>query len=298
MTKKITIGLFVCTILLTVLALVSTFDNRLHLVFCDVGQGDGILIYRKSVQIVVDAGPGNAYLKCLSDHVPFWDRSIELVILTNPDRDHYGGMTEVFRRYQVKSFVSPGIDRDDASFEVLEQEVARERVGVSSLTVGQDIKVGELILQTLWPTTEWMAQETVPDPESKVLGAFAPRDDRSVNQTSLVFKLSYGEFDALLTGDVAPPASDEVAQFIARGINSANAVEVLKVPHHGSKNGLTQNMLDAVKPELAVISVGKNNRYHHPSPETLELLKNTKTLRTDLDGEVEIVTDGKSWRLR
>ena len=106
MTKKITIGLFVCTILLTVLALVSTFDNRLHLVFCDVGQGDGILIYRKSVQIVVDAGPGNAYLKCLSDHVPFWDRQIEVVVNTHPQLDHFGGLINIFEHYKVDNFLS------------------------------------------------------------------------------------------------------------------------------------------------------------------------------------------------
>jgi len=293
---KYFIAFLFSTLLLALLANISLLNSKLHLVFCDVGQGDGILIYQKSVQIVVDAGPGNAYLKCLSEHMPFWDRKIELVVLTNPDRDHYGSMIEIFRRYKVESFISPGIEKEDASFIVLEHEAAREKATISSLVAGQDIKIGEIALQTLWPTKDWVVQQTVPQypsAESVVLGAFLPAKPESVNQTSLVFKLSFGEFDALLTGDVAPPATD----MLALSEHQRVEWEVLKVPHHGSKNGLTESMVKSTNPKLAIISSGKNNRYGHPHQETLKLLEGIKTLRTDLDGEIEIVTDGKTWQL-
>lgn len=292
------------SVVLVVAANLALPDNKLHVVFCDVGQGDGILIYQKATQVVIDAGPGNAILKCLSDHLPFWDRKIELLILTNPDRDHYGGMIEVFRRYKVESFVSPGIKKEDASFIILEQEAAREKAAISSLITGQDIKIGGISLQTLWPTSAYLLQETSeemlhPGGVTKVLGSRTPQKADSVNQTSLVFKLTHGEFDVLLTGDIAPPATDELVS-LARGRLAKLEVEVLKVPHHGSKNGLTESLLDAAKPRLAVVSVGKNNRYGHPHEEVIKLLKDraVKILRTDIDGEIEIVTDGKKWEIK
>lgn len=291
-------------VFLVLLGSFSIFDNRLHVVFCDVGQGDGILIYQKTTQVVMDAGSGSAILKCISRHVPFWDRNIELAILTNPDRDHYGGFIEIFKRYNVKSFISPGLEKDDASFKVLEREVVAARAKIEKGHLGQDIRIGGVYLQALWPTSAYLLQETSeemlhPWGVTRVLGSLTPKKADSVNQTSLVYKLTYGNFDALLTGDIAPPATDEAVS-LARSHLARLEVEVLKVPHHGSKNGLTQNMLEAVNPRLAVISSGKNNRYGHPHPEVIKLLddKAIKTLRTDMEGEIEIVTDGKSWRVR
>ncbi|MEK7521618.1 MAG: ComEC/Rec2 family competence protein [Patescibacteria group bacterium] len=297
-------ALLLCSLILTSLALTPLLDNRLHIVFCDVSQGDGILIYKKSVQIVLDAGPKpQAFLKCMSKHIPFWDRTIELVILSNPDRDHYGGLTEVFKSYKVESFASPGINRDDQGFKVLENAVVAEFIPRKqkpiALTSGQTIKIGEVTLDTLWPTSEWLASQTShiaiqPSNNSQVLGSFTPLNSDSVNLTSLVQHLSYGSFDVLLTGDIAPPASYVLAKFISR------PVDVLKVPHHGSKNGLTEDMLDSARPGLAVISAGKNNRYGHPHKEILEALENrgVRTLGTYDVGDIEIITDGKTWQVQ
>ncbi len=115
-----------------------------------------------------------------------------------------------------------------------------------------------------------------------------------LNGFSIVQRISYGDFDALFTGDIGPPVAEMVAGSDGVG------VEILKVPHHGSKNGLTQGLLDAARPKLAVISVGKKNRYGHPHKETIQLLSNAaiKLLRTDLDGEIEVVTDGKRWWIK
>ncbi len=285
------------SIVLVFAAAFSLPDNRLHLVFCDIGQGDAILIYRGQTQILIDGGPDRSVLSCLSRHMPFWDRKIELIVLTNPDLDHYEGFIDVLRRYDVGLFTSPGIIKDDQGFKALLDVIKRNHVSNRVTTAGESLKVGGINLYALWPTRDYLSERQ--DYFSGDLNTFNPKEDisgkssESVNKWSLVFKLSYGEFKALLTGDIVPPATDLSIEDLD------TSVEVLKVPHHGSKNGLTQGMLDKAKPKLAVISVGKKNRYGHPNKETLDILQKNKikTLRTDLDGEVEVITDGKSWGL-
>ncbi|OGY09974.1 MAG: hypothetical protein A2700_02005 [Candidatus Blackburnbacteria bacterium RIFCSPHIGHO2_01_FULL_44_64] len=266
--------------LLLLLSLLKLSDNRLHLVFCNVGQGDGILIYQKTTQVIVDGGPDNSILSCLGRHMPFWDRKIEYVILTNSDLDHYGGLIEVVKRYKVEGFGTSGVQKEDIEFQTLVKELADRKIPVTNLSEKTDLRAGSMAFDTVWPK------------ETSVLGASTFLKGQAVNENSLVFTLSYGSFDALLTGDIIPPGTDEAVS-LAR-IHLAS-LEILKVPHHGSKNGLTKNMVESARPGLAVVSVGKNNRYGHPHQETLDLLKGLKTLRTDLNGEIEITTNGKDW---
>lgn len=285
---------------LLVFAVFPFLDNRLHLVFCDVGQGDGILVYYKHTQILVDAGPDSSILNCLSGHMPFWDRKIEMAVITNADLDHYGGFIDVVRRYKVDAFATSDVGKGDLAYETLEKEVRIAKIKTIKLDTGDKLKIGNLVLLTLWPDKNWIAQNALAEPANKqglsnaqetVLGTKTAK--ASLNEFSLVLDLSYGQFDALLTGDVVPPATDLVIG------NSDSRWEVLKVPHHGSKNGLTQEMLEKVSPELAVISVGKNNRYGHPHEEVMGILSEmgVETLRTDTQGEVEVVTDGKTWEV-
>lgn len=287
--KYLLVLLSLCSVLAAV-AFVSLPDDRLHLVMCNVGQGDAILVYRRQTQILFDGGPDSKVLSCLSRHIPFWDRKIELMVLTNPDSDHYNGLIDVLRRWNVDLFTSPGIVKQDASFSQLQSELISHNVKTRVTTTGEDLVLGKIRLHSLWPGREYLAQNSMyaGDADQKVLGDSTVE---SVNKWSMVFELTYGSFKSLLTGDVVPPAVDSVAEGISR------PVDVLKVPHHGSKNGLTEKLLDAARPKLALISVGKNNRYGHPHQEVIELLskKAIKTLRTDLDGEIEVVSDGRKW---
>lgn len=294
-TWKYLFGFLLASASLLVFALTPLFDNRLHLVFCDVGQGDGILIYQKQTQIVVDAGPDGKILSCLSRHMPFWDRRIELAIITNADLDHYGGFIDIVQRYDVGAFGTNMIGKNDKAFEALEDEIEKEKIPVSGLNYSGAVTLKKLKLTVLWPSKEELANVVTPAEGSKVLGATT---DTTVNPYSLVLKLSYGAFDALLTGDIVPPATDEMAEGI--GGLEGGGFEVLKVPHHGSKNGLTQKLVEKTKPQLAVISAGKNNRFGHPHKEVIELLsdKAIKILRTDTEGEIEIVTDGATWQVK
>jgi len=248
-------------------------DSALHIIACDVGQGDAILIFKGSTQILVDGGPNNKVLSCLSRYMPFWDREIELVVLTHPERDHYFGLIEVFRRYRVDNFLSNRIASGGQGDGVLEKEVGREGVTHITPDVGKTIRVGLISLDILHPAKDFQGKKT--------------------NDYSIVTLLKYKEFEALLAGDIEDAISDSIAQ------NWRNrVVEYIKVPHHGSKNGVSVNLLKAVMPKIAVMSVGKNNSYGHPHEEVLEMLKNSnaKLLRTDEMGDVEVVTDGeKIW---
>ena len=253
-----TLALAAASIWLAVLALP---DNRLHIVVCDVGQGDAILVSYKTTQMLVDGGPNKAVLECLARHMPFYDHRIEVVVLTHPQADHMNGLIDVLKRYTVLEFVRSDVENNTEGFrELMALNMGRK------IYAGDELRIMnyELRFKILWPTKDLQSKE--------------------INDYSIVGKLSFGDFDALLTGDAGVIAPTE-------------PVEVLKVPHHGSKYGMTKVWLEATGPRLAIISVGKRNSYGHPAAEILKILSDEgiKILRTDLDGDVEIVSDGKKY---
>jgi len=263
-------------------------DANLHLIACDVGQGDAILAIYKNTQVLIDGGPGEEILDCIGKHVPFWDREIELVVLTHPQVDHYGGLIEVFKRYKVDTFLANGLDSSASSYQVLKNAVGGNGSRVVSPREGMALRVGMIYLDILAPSQR-LLEGQAPNSQTNILGAFDSK--RDANDFSIVAILRLGEFDALLTGDISP---QEIPEILAGG--RMHDVEYIKVPHHGSKNGLTLDLLEASTPEMAVISVGKNN-YGQPSQETLTMLKDkgVKIFRTDELGDIEVVSDGLSF---
>ena len=248
-------------------------DKNLHFIACDVGQGDALLVTLGTTQILIDGGPDKKVLSCLSRHTPFWDRKIDIVIVTNPDLDHYGGLVDVIRNYEIGTFARPDKEGEADGWRTLLTELNRKKIKQVFIKSGQSIRYSTLHFDILHPPGDLIAQAT--------------------NQFSVVGNLSFGEFDVLLTGDIIP---DQIPSFL----NQVKLVEVLKVPHHGSKNGLTQDLLVKSSPKLAVISLGKNNRFGHPHKEVLDMLSqnNVKVLRTDQDGEIEVVSDGEKWWIK
>ncbi|KKU01721.1 MAG: internalization competence protein ComEC/Rec2-like protein [Candidatus Amesbacteria bacterium GW2011_GWC2_45_19] len=227
------------------LAVLALPDNKLHLVVCDVGQGDAILVTYKTTQMLVDGGPNSSVLKCLGEHMPFYDHRIEVVVSTHDHMDHTGGLANVRKRYTILQFVG------------------------KNNYAGDVVKAGEIMLRLVWP------------PRGEVM--------EDENNNSRVGLLTYGNFRVWLTGDVNTGLLPE-----------SQAADVLKVPHHGSKYGMTREWLEAVRPQLAIISAGQRNSYGHPAPEALRLLQDigAKVLRTDRDGTVEVVSDGLKWWVR
>lgn len=268
----------ILAIILIWVAIFQLPDSQLHLVFCDVGQGDAILIYQASTQILVDGGPDQSVLNCLSNHLPFWDREIEIVIATHPEADHITGLIDVIQRYNVKQFVINSLGKETAIFQEFQRAVLNEESEIYFPKTGDKIKLLSLELTFLWPQTQ-----------EKVLGATTA--EKEINDTSIVFQLSYGNFCTLFTGDISSK--------IESRLDRVQPCQVLKVAHHGSKYSTSEEFLKQIQPELAVISVGKNS-WGHPTKEVLERLRylDTKILRTDKDGEIEVVSDGEKWGIK
>jgi len=228
-------------------------DRNLHIIFCDVGQGDSSLIVLGSFQMLIDSGPPNGKaVACLGRHMPFWDKTLEVVISTHNQKDHVGGLSEVKRHYLVER--EHGVD----------------------LLLKDIIRYDSLRFDVLWPSVEVVAS--------------APKD---LNEIAVTGKLSYGEFTALFTADIG--AKEELA-IVNMGV--LGKVDVLKVAHHGSKFSSDEKFLEVIRPDEAVVSVGKNNGYGHPTAEVLmrfDTLK-SRVWRTDQNGEMEVVTNGmKYW---
>lgn len=258
-------------------------DGKLHLIVCDVGQGDGILIRTPNgTDILIDGGPDDSILNCLAKHLPFWDRTIELMVLTHPHADHLTGLISVLQRYIVLHFVSENVVNNSAGYKKLFSLLADKNLSAKDLyTKDKILFTDKTILTTVWPEKDWFMTHEL-DSKSDI--------NLDLNGFSVIQLLSYGNFKALLTGDAGFSTEDKIALKVGK-------VDVLKVPHHGSKTGMSDYFLSSINPSLAIISVGAKNRYRHPNKIALDLLAkyNIKTLRTDKNGEVEVVTDGKTY---
>jgi len=299
MLKFVFIFLILCNISLWFI--VFTYpDNNLHIIACDVGQGDGILIMKKTTQIIIDGGPGSKMTNCLDRHLPFWDRTIEMVMNTHPQLDHYEGLIDVFKRYHVQIFTANSLKAVAPEYGVLRNEVLSKGVKVLTPAAGMKFIAGSTTIDILHPSAQFVSENSTSqdaslaagsNPETDtVLGAYtSPLDP---NEFSIQAVLHYGNFDAMFTGD-----ADWAVEQIEAEENLLTDIEYLKVPHHGSKNGLNQDLLDRTTPEIAVISDGKKNTYGHPHKQTLDMLEKARVqiLRTDQMGDVEVVSDGERY---
>lgn len=252
-------------------------DGKMHIVFCDVGQGDAVFVRTpKGADILVDGGPDNKVLSCLSSHMPFYDRDLELVFLTHPDSDHMAGLIEIVRRYSVKRFYTSDIQGDTDLYREFVRLLKERSINTEYTWMGDRMKVSDNVeIETLWPP--------------KQSSGFVKNNK---NIFSLVQHLSFGDFDMLLTGDTESAELNAI-------MSGVDNIEVLKMPHHGAKNGVDSQLFKEFHPALAVISVGKDNRYGHPAEGVLKLLQDYKIRykRTDRDGKVEIVVSKEKYEV-
>jgi len=292
--RRIKLIFFVLLLFATAIWLaVFSFDKQLHLISCDVGQGDAMLAVFGKIQILVDGGPNNKVIDCISRHVPFWDREIEVVVLTHPEIDHFGGLVEVLKRYKVDYLLANPIDSSDQAYQVLTNEVGGREVTVINPTTGLKIGNSLIYLDVLFPSKTFLDKNLETSDDQNPLKMFETKINK--NSFSIVTLLHFGNFSALLPGDIDQKGEEEILKTF-RNLNT----DYLKVPHHGSKNGLTEEFLEKVLPAVAVISVGAKNSYGHPHQEILDLLKkyDVEVFRTDKSGDVELTTDGESWRIK
>lgn len=249
----------------------SSPDGYLHVVFCNVGQGDGTFILTPSGhKIAVDGGPSpSLFLECIGKKLPFWDRSIDLVILSHPDSDHLTGLVSVLERYRVKAVMESGIEGNSPAWKRWQEMIESKGVVRYEARRGAFVRFSDGVL----------------------IHIIHPEDISSCfddNACSVVAKVSYGMASFLLTADINAEVESEL---IGKGLDLSSAV--LKVSHHGAGSATSQAFVEAVKPMVAVISVGKDNPFGHPAKSVLERLRGVKLLRTDSSGTVEVVSDGR-----
>lgn len=240
--------------------------KSLEVVFLDVGQGDSILIQKGSRQILIDGGPsGKVEMAKLGKYLPYFDREIELVIATHPDKDHIAGLIEAARNYKIDKVLATAAEKDTQTFKEWEDVLAYNKIETLEVWRGTEIKFED-------------ADMKIMSPPEKVAA-----DVGDSNNSSIVARLDYGNNSFLFTGDIESPAEKEI-------LESGENVDVgiLKVAHHGSKYSSSEAFLDAASPEEAVISVSATNSYGHPTEAVLGALekRNIKIFRTDEKGDV------------
>ena len=272
--KKWVVSPLLVVALLTTTAAFTMPDNKLHVSFLDVGQGDAILIQTPDHQdILVDGGPSaQAISGELSQHLPFWDRTIELVVLTHPHLDHLTGLLEVLQRYKVQQVLYLDTDYQTPPEQEWLSLIQEKGIKATPAKAGQLINLG----------TDETIEVINPKPDSSV-----PAMDNGI-----VLRLSDGAVSFLLTSDISEESELDLVTRRA-DLNST----VLKVSHHGSDTSSSAAFLAVVAPQLAVISVGADNTFGHPGQETLARLTDAvgldKIYRTDKNGTVEFITNGE-----
>jgi competence protein ComEC len=272
-------------------------DGKLHIVYCDVGQGDASYIrLPTNADILIDGGPNDKVLSCLGRHMPFYDRKIDLVMLSHPQADHLQGLISVVQRFDIGTFIIGVEGNDTKGYRTLVDLLKSKNIPVKNMYQNEQLRIGKVQFDILWPERNWVVQKmdnswaTTNNSESAVLGLAT---STNVNDFSYYALLEYGNFTALFPGDGDSKIQPEIEK-----TTLISPITVLKYPHHGSKTAILPDFLKQLQPKLAVISVGKNS-YGHPSQIALDLLRNIGAVvrRTDQGGDIEVVSDGQSWKV-
>jgi len=255
-------------------AVFSESRSGLLVAFLDVGQGDAILIDTPNdQQILIDGGPNKQVLAELSKIMPFYDRSIDVVIATHPDQDHISGLPEVLKRYNVDLVIEPGVESDTAVFKAFEKLIEEKNIKKVLARRGMKLVLGDnAYMLILFPVGNVAGWDT--------------------NDASIIAKLVYGKTSYLFTGD----SPQKIEKYLVSVEKENLDVDVLKAGHHGSKTSSSESFIGYASPEYAIISAGKNNRYGHPRKEVLDILGKfgAKILRTDESGTIKIKSDGEN----
>jgi competence protein ComEC len=246
---------------------------ELSVSFLDVGQGDAIFIETPDgVQALIDGGPDSAVLRELGRLMTLNDRTIDMVMATHPDMDHIGGLVDVLARYEVGHIVRTEAKNDTAAARAFDEAVLGEAAVAVFARAGQLWTLGASTTLFVWsPPTNTARWES--------------------NTASIVTQLRFGDIEFMLTGD----APRGIEDYLSRRYGNALASEVLKLAHHGSRTSTSEFFLDVVRPEYAIVSAGRNNRYGHPHETVVGrvVARDIALLNTAERGTVTFRTDGR-----
>lgn len=255
-------------------------DEKLNIYFFDVGQGDAELIQKANWQILVDGGPDDIVIERISNVMPIDDRKIETIIITHPHADHITGLIEVINRYEIEKIILTKVDYESATYKSLLELIDKKKIK----TITPKIDDVEYLFDQGKITYLWPGEEV-------------SRFENNLNNSSIVFRFDYGDFNCIFSGDAEIESWTEIFK---KQKNNLPDIDVIKIPHHGSRTGLNENMTNIMRPDIAIISLGLNNKYGFPHQEILDILAKNKTrvYRTDQDKSINIRTDGKNYEIK
>ena len=277
--KKLAFGIIIVFAVLNVFLWQNVFksnSDNLEVYCFDIGQGDAIYFRTPGGQdVIVDGGPNSKIVTKLGERMPFYDRKVELMILTHPDADHITGLVDVLEQYEVEQVLYTGLEKDSAVFRKWKKLIEEKEVPMTIALIGQRIDFDENIFMEIYHPFEDLSGQKVDD----------------ANATSIVGKLVFKENEFMFTGDIDQAVENDIMDEI--GLENLR-VDVLKVAHHGSKNSSDLEFLKATASDYAIIQSGEKNSYGHPHEEVLESLEvvGVEVLRNDVDGDIKCVSDG------
>lgn len=257
----------------------SAVQPYLTVTFLNIGQGDSILIETPDgVQALIDGGPDATVLTELAAALPWFDRTLDLVLGTHTDKDHISGLVDVLKHYKVGTIITTENMGETLTAANFRKALKQEGANIMMARAGQVYQLGA----------------------STTLVIFSPASDPSMlesNTASIVAQVRYGDTEFMLPGD----APQGVERYLASTYGNQLESEVLKLGHHGSKNSSANEFLAAVNPKFAVVSAGKNNTYGHPALETVARVKdhNIPLVSTIDQGRITFASDGKTvWQVK
>ncbi len=282
MTGRVALAMAVAGIAIVLVAANGTRpDGRLHITVLDVGQGDAIFLQGPhGGRALIDTGPDpNRLIALLDQRIPSWDRRLDLVVITHPHEDHIAGIAALMDRYRIGEIVEPGMIGPGPGDAAFRQRLAETGRQTRIVAAGDHLTLDGIRMDALWPLPG-----TVP--------LRPPDSGTAINNVSIVLDVHFGDRRMVLAGDVEQQIDP---QLLAAGI-AANGkpLDVLKVAHHGSGTATTDSFVEQMHPSVAVVSAGWGNPYGHPSPATVARLQQSgaRVFRTDLDGSIDISTNG------
>ena len=275
--RKLNIAALILFLILLVFVFKDSFERKLEFVFFDVGQGDAILIHTPdNKNILVDTGPNGKYLPAKTSIIPYLRskgiNNLDAVVLTHSDSDHAGGTLELLNNIQTNNLFHNQLDNHSKLSRKISSYINKNHVKNKILSNGDSINLDKNInIKVIRPYKE---------------------NKNSKNEDCLILYISYKNFSSILMADCEANALYDIKKYVKKPVN------IIKIGHHGSYNSVNYNFLSYLKPQLAVISVGKKGyQYGHPNSQILEELKefNVKTLRTDKDFAITITSDGTNY---
>lgn len=274
--KVTSVGLLMLTFILLFIIVISlSSGKKLRVSFLDIGQGDSILVQTPSGHdMLIDGGPSDSILEKLDQEMDFFDHHIDVVMSTHPDADHITGLIPVLEKYDVDQIVVSPVKGHTGIFEILQKSIDDEHADIHVGKKGDEIIFGDgVVVHILYPQANYHG------------------DAKDTNNASVSVVVTYGDESVLLTGDLPSTHEGELISDVL-----PHGVTVYKAGHHGSKYSSGDQLLSYIRPEYAVISAGKNNRYGHPSIEAVGRLQTyTKEILSTIDhGTISFLLDGKT----